>query len=84
MRPRIQAIVDELVEAARERRTFDLLADLIEPLPVTVVAGMLGIPASDRHLLRPWSADICKMYELNPSLEMQQDSVRASAVFVRR
>ena len=38
-----------------------------EPLPVAVIAEMLGIPEADRHLLRPWSADICGMYELNPS-----------------
>jgi unspecific monooxygenase len=60
---------------------YDLLAELAEPLPVTVIAEMLGVPESDRDLLRPWSADICKMYELNPSLEMQQDSVRASGEF---
>ncbi|HEX5627719.1 MAG TPA: cytochrome P450, partial [Actinomycetota bacterium] len=34
-----------------------------------------------RHHLRPWSADICKMYELNPSTEMQHDAVRASNEF---
>ena len=33
---------------------------------MTVIAEMLGIPEADRPLLRPWSADICGMYELNP------------------
>jgi unspecific monooxygenase len=42
---------------------------------------MLGVPDSDRHLLRPWSADICKMYELHPSLEAQRDAMRASTEF---
>ena len=42
---------------------------------------MLGVPEADRHHLRPWSADICKMYELNPSTEMQHDAVRASNEF---
>ena len=45
----------------------DLLDRVAEPLPVAVIAEMLGIPESDRALLRPWSADICGMYELNPS-----------------
>ena len=39
---------------------------LIEPLPVTVIAELLGIPEADRHLLRPWSRDICLMFELDP------------------
>jgi cytochrome P450 len=42
---------------------------------------MLGVPAADHHLLRPWSADICKMYELSPSPASQRDAVRASTEF---
>jgi unspecific monooxygenase len=81
LRPRVQAISDELVERVSGAGEFDLLAEVAEPLPVTVIAEMLGVPESDRHLLRPWSADICKMYELHPSLEMQHDAVRASTEF---
>ncbi|HET9722460.1 MAG TPA: cytochrome P450, partial [Actinomycetota bacterium] len=81
LRPRVQALMDELVDRVVGAGEFDLLAELAEPLPVTVIAEMLGVPPSDRQLLRPWSADICKMYELNPSLEAQQDSVRASTEF---
>ena len=42
---------------------------------------MLGIPESDRAPLRPWSADICGMYELNPSEETAARAVRASEEF---
>ena len=44
---------------------FDLLADVIEQLPVAVIAELLGIPAADRPLLRPWSADMTLMFELD-------------------
>ena len=81
LRPRVQAITDELVDRVSGAGEFDLLAEVAEPLPVTVIAEMLGVPDSERHLLRPWSADICKMYELNPSLDMQRDAVRASSEF---
>lgn len=81
LRPRVQEIMDGLVERVAGAGEFDLLVELAEPLPVTVIAEMLGIPKADRHLLRPWSADICKMYELNPSVEMQRDAVRASVEF---
>jgi cytochrome P450 len=80
LRPRVQAIMDGLVDAVAGAGEFDLIA-VAEPLPVTVIAEMLGVPESDRHHLRPWSADVCKMYELNPSVEMQQDAVRASLEF---
>jgi cytochrome P450 len=48
---------------------------------VTVIAELLGIPDEDRHLLRPWSAEICLMYELNPSEEYAQRAARASVEF---
>jgi cytochrome P450 len=80
LRPRVQAIMDDLVDAVAGAGEFDLL-QVAEPLPVTVIAEMLGVPETDRQHLRPWSADICKMYELNPSVDMQRDAVRASMEF---
>src|SRR3954462_14343094 len=59
----------------------DLLTDVAEPLPVAVIAEMLGIPEADRAPLRPWSADICGMYELSPSQDVAARAVRASVEF---
>jgi cytochrome P450 len=81
MRDTIQTIVEGLVDDALARGEFDLLATVLEPLPVTVIAELLGIPDGDRHLLRPWSAEICLMYELNPSEEYAQRAARASVEF---
>ena len=67
MRTRIQAIVDGLIDDIGEAGEADLIAQFVEPLPVTVIAELLGIPEADRHLLRPWSADFCLMYELEPA-----------------
>ena len=58
-----------------------MLPTLAEPLPVIVIAEMLGVPEADHHLLRPWSADIVKMYELTPAVPAQRDAVRASVEF---
>jgi cytochrome P450 len=80
LRPRVQRIMDGLVDEVDGAGEFDLMR-VAEPLPVTVIAEMLGIPPSDQQHLRPWSADICKMYELNPSEDMQHDAVRASTEF---
>ncbi|MEV4565234.1 cytochrome P450 [Nonomuraea sp. NPDC049419] len=81
LRPRVRAMAGELVDAYVEKGGGDLIAEVAEPLPVTVIAEMLGIPDGDRHLLRPWSADICGMYELNPTLEAQHTAVRAATEF---
>ncbi len=81
LRGRIQGIVDMLADAALERGTFDLVADFAEPLPVTVIAELLGVPEADRALLRPWSADICGMYELDPDPTTAQRAVTASVEF---
>jgi len=81
LRPMVQRVMDSLVEGVAGAGEFDMLPTLAEPLPVTVIAEMLGVPEQDRHRLRPWSADICKMYELNPPLESQRDAVRASTEF---
>lgn len=81
MRDTIQRIVAGLVDDGLARGEFDLLATVLEPLPVTVIAELLGIPEADRHLLRPWSAEICLMYELNPSEDYARRAVRASIEF---
>lgn len=51
MRERIQAIVDGLIDDFGGAGEIDLIGDYIEPLPVTVVAELLGVPEADRHLL---------------------------------
>jgi cytochrome P450 len=81
LRPRVRSIFDELVDRVTGAGEFDMLPALAEPLPVTVIAEMLGVPEGDRHLLRPWSADIVKMYELNPSEASQRAAVRACVEF---
>jgi len=85
LRPRIAAIadrlVDRLVDAGSDGSPVDLISVVAEPLPVTVIAEMLGVPEADRHLLRPWSAQIVGMYELNPSPEAERVAVRACEEF---
>jgi cytochrome P450 len=55
MRPRIQQIVDELLEGLAGRAEFDLVAEVSWPLPVIVIADMLGIAREDRERFKRWS-----------------------------
>ncbi|MFI6375502.1 cytochrome P450 [Streptomyces sp. NPDC050546] len=81
LKPYVRGLADDLASALAAAGGGDLLKDVAEPLPVAVIAEMLGIPESDRAPLRPWSADICGMYELNPSGETAAKAVRASVEF---
>lgn len=80
LEPRIREIADGLVEEAGDG-PFDLIEAVAEPLPVTVIAELLDWPESDRHLLRPWSQAIVKMYEVDPSDQERAEARRASAEF---
>ena len=55
LRPRIQEIVDYRLNEAEERGKFDLVTALAYPLPVIVIAEMLGIPPEDREKFKHWS-----------------------------
>ncbi|MGC5343968.1 cytochrome P450 [Streptomyces sp. DT24] len=79
--PTVHRVAAELVEAFVVSGGGDLLTAVAEPLPVAVIAEMLGIPESDRAPLRPWSAAICGMFELNPDEDTAYAAVRASVDF---
>jgi len=87
MRPAVTALADGLVAelAARLRDgegSRDLIADVAEPLPVEVIAELLNVPSGDRHLLRPWSNAIVKMYEYGLDPELQRQAEASAAAFV--
>ncbi|WP_230208913.1 cytochrome P450 [Nostocoides sp. HKS02] len=60
---------------------FDVLAAYAEPLPVLVIAELLGVPESDRHHLRPWSQAIVRMYEVDRTPADEAAARTAAAEF---
>ncbi|GCE31713.1 cytochrome P450 [Dictyobacter alpinus] len=58
LRPRIQQIADELLDAVQDRGQMDLIADFAYPLPLTVILEMLGIPSDERQQFRTWTQAI--------------------------
>ena len=85
LRPEIERITASLLDEAAKKHEaqghFDLIADFAEPLPVKVIAHLLGFPEKDEHLLRPWSQAIVKMYEVSPSIADQEAAQLASDEF---
>lgn len=63
LRPRLQAIVDELLDRAAEAGEMELIRDLAHPLPVVAIAELLGVPSSDRSLFRAWSAELVRLLD---------------------
>lgn len=85
LRPDVERLTQELlkkIEVKLEQTgQFDVIGDFAEPLPVKVIAALLGFPDEDEHLLRPWSQAIVKMYEVNPSEQTQIEAQQASHEF---
>ncbi|HSU14653.1 cytochrome P450 [Longimicrobium sp.] len=58
LRPRIEKLVDELLDAALRDRPGELVRQLALPLPLTIIAELLGVPAEDRARFHAWSSRI--------------------------
>lgn len=79
LRPRIQQIADELLNAVLVQGSMDLIVDFAFPLPITVISEMLGIPTTDRSQFRSWTQVI-----VNASMEPQmEDKLAALSEFVQ-
>jgi len=57
MRPRIQQVVDQTLDAVADRGHMDLIADFAFRLPVTIICDMLGIPEEHREVFHQRSGD---------------------------
>ncbi len=55
MRPRVQQLTEDLLDAVRAHEQIDLIHDYALPLPTTVIAQMLGVPVRDRQRFHRWS-----------------------------
>lgn len=55
MHDRVQHIADELLDNVQAKGAMDLIDEYAFPLPIVVIAEMLGIPAADRNRFRAWS-----------------------------
>jgi len=79
LRPRIQEIVDELMDAVQGSGRMDVIRDLAYPLPVIVIAEMLGVPPEDRDRFKHWSDEIVGALNGPFALEETLQRARTSA-----
>jgi cytochrome P450 PksS len=76
LRERVQAIADELLDRVAERGQMDLIADYAFPLPVTVIAELLGVPSEHRERFRRWSRAILNVTADPADLERGRTAIR--------
>ena len=90
LRPRIREIADNLLDtaiaAAEERgetapnRTMELISQFSYPLPMTVIAEMLGVPEADRDDVRRWSENL--LSSQRAAAEQQEETLRNLRAFI--
>jgi len=80
LRPRVRELAHVLLDEV-DGGEFDLIEAYAEPLPVLVIAELLGVPASYAPSLRDWSQAIVKMYEPAPSQAVVAAAVAAATEF---
>jgi cytochrome P450 len=80
LRPRVRALAAELL-AETDPAGFDVIAAYAEPLPVLVIAELLGVPSAHVGDLRRWSQAIVRMYEVAPGPEVVDAAVTAAGEF---
>jgi cytochrome P450 len=78
LEPRIERLVDRLLEQAAARSHIDLIEDFAAAIPVGLIGDLLGIPAEERGPLRGWSLAI--LGALEPVLRPEQFARGAAAV----
>jgi cytochrome P450 len=63
LRPRIREVVDGVLDSLGQRATIDLVRDFATPVPVIVIAEMLGVPSADREAFKRWSTVIAGLLD---------------------
>ncbi|WP_426502586.1 cytochrome P450 [Dactylosporangium sp. McL0621] len=87
LEPRIAELTEALLSARAGERGFDLIEDLAYPLPVIVIAELLGIPTEDRPLFRSWADRLFERTDAGPDESLprlaSEESLAAAAPAVR-
>lgn len=87
VKPRVAEVADELLDAVAGRERFDIIEDFSSPLPIIVIAEMLGVGAADRPDFQRWSKGLANVFSpiRTPELlaRLQENSDALTAYFER-
>ena len=77
MRPRLQALVDELLTQAATHEPLDSIEALAVPLPVGAIGQIMGLPAQDSPRLKQWSDALAAFIGAQPTPPVIAEALRA-------
>ncbi|HEU0113262.1 MAG TPA: cytochrome P450, partial [Thermomicrobiales bacterium] len=78
MERRVVAIVDELLDARRDRSQIDVVDDLAYPLPVTIICELLGVPREDEARFHVWADTLAHSLDPDPGQKTSQAAMQAA------
>lgn len=81
LRPRVEALANELIDGFPKSEAFDLLPALASPLPITIISEMLGVPVEMGPQLLDWSHRMVAMYTHGRTRETEEIANRATQEF---
>ncbi len=83
LRPRIQLLVDELLDTVQPSGHMNFMQDFAHPLPAIVIAEMLGVPPEDRAQFSIWTTEFARLLDGgNPSIEGVMQSLSGVSEFM--
>ncbi|ESY92163.1 MULTISPECIES: cytochrome P450 [unclassified Mesorhizobium] len=81
LRPRVEALANELIDRFEPGKAVDLLPAFASPLPITIIAEMLGVPVEMGPRLLDWSHQMVAMYIHGRTRETEETANRAAGEF---
>jgi cytochrome P450 len=78
---RIEELTEELLDRTQDQARLELVGDLAYPLPVTVIAELLGVPAADRSRFKIWADALLAQSNADPT---DKEALEAAAVHLRK
>ncbi len=81
LRPRVEVLADALLDALPDEGAVDLLPAYAEPIPVAIIAELLGVPGADAPHLLDWSHRMVAMYRPGRGRAEEDAAVAATLAF---
>lgn len=81
-RPRLEAVATRSIDDARERGSLETIADFATPIPLTMIAELLGIPPDDQPMLVEWSHAMVRPFDADCPPGEREAAEQATRDFV--
>lgn len=80
-KPRIEELSHHLIDQMLQEKSANLLESFATPIPITIIAEMLGVPTTMNSQLLAWSHAMVRMYQLGHTAQDELNAVRATQEF---